>query len=222
MGLKGEAPHKLSLQCKAGLVESVIDASTSLAKAQVPHNFHVHSTTIKQEAFLTTQPGLAGKVKTSSRDQAYSVVALVDGMNFVMVELSSLEDELAAVGSSAAPVPNKESLIDRGWDGGLLGCYFFVVTERPEPNKTRIRTRMIEHSIGEDPATGSAACSLACFLSHRDGEAGQAYEYEITQGVEMGRRSLIRVGVKLDAHGDIEVVFLSGTAVKVMDGKLVI
>ena len=65
--------------------------------------------------------------------------------------------------------------------------------------------------IPEDPATGSAAAALARFLY----ESGIARgPFDISQGVDMGRPSLIRVAV--DDRG----VTVSGQARKVMEGRL--
>ena len=55
-----------------------------------------------------------------------------------------------------------------------------------------IRARMFAplDGIPEDPATGSAAAALAAFLGQLEGQSAQ---FSITQGVEMGRPSLIEV-----------------------------
>ncbi len=69
--------------------------------------------------------------------------------------------------------------------GGKLSLYLYVREAR------RIRARMFSPLAGtpEDPATGSAATPLAGFLLRLDG--GDAASYEIHQGVEMGRPSLL-------------------------------
>lgn len=74
----------------------------------------------------------------------------------------------------------------------------------------------------EDPATGSAACTLASFLSLQDGAAGQTRSYTIVQGVDMGRRSVITVDVSLDEQRHVSTVQLKGSAVKVMSGHLTV
>jgi len=53
----------------------------------------------------------------------------------------------------------------------------------------RIRTRMFSPTVGEDPATGSAATPLAALLLALSGESRGAWE--MVQGVEMGRPSLL-------------------------------
>ena len=56
-----------------------------------------------------------------------------------------------------------------------------------------IRSRMFAHfdGIQEDPATGSANCALAGLLSHSSELKSASFEYQIAQGVEMGRPSLL-------------------------------
>ena len=224
MGLETQldSVYEIDLQCKAGLIEGNFNPSTMTAEAQVPQSFHQHRTILKHETLLATQPNLAKRETSTVQRQGHPVVSIVNGMNFVLIELSSIDDELAAVGPAAAELSGKEELIDEGWEQSFIGVYFFAVAGRSVPNVVQLRTRMIEYSIGGDPATGSAASSLACFLARRDGTAGQAYDYEITQGVEMGRRSMIHVRVKLDSMGRIDQVLLSGTAVKIMEGKLLV
>ena len=80
---------------------------------------------------------------------------------------------------------------------------------------------MIEPGCGEDPATGSAACTLASFLALQAGGSSRIFDYSIEQGVEMGRRSVIGVKITLDATGKaVRKVVLSGSAVPVMQGTL--
>jgi PhzF family phenazine biosynthesis protein len=70
----------------------------------------------------------------------------------------------------------------------------------------------------EDPATGSAASALGSLLALRE---GRSTRFEVTQGVEMGRRSGIGVTVSLDDEGKKVVgVRMSGSAVVVMEGNL--
>ena len=63
-------------------------------------------------------------------------------------------------------------------------------------------------NVVEDPATGAAAAALGAYLRWR-GELRPPARFTISQGVEMGRPSLIDVEVP-DTSGGIRV---SGTAV---------
>jgi trans-2,3-dihydro-3-hydroxyanthranilate isomerase len=85
---------------------------------------------------------------------------------------------------------------------------------------TRWRTRMFspDDGIGEDAATGGAAGPLACHLA-RHGVVPWGTEIEITQGVEIGRRSTLYA--RADGSGDvIERVEVGGSAVVVGRGEM--
>jgi predicted PhzF superfamily epimerase YddE/YHI9 len=45
-------------------------------------------------------------------------------------------------------------------------------------------------------------------------------DFEITQGVEIGRRSNIGISVTADSAGAIQTIVLRGSAVKVMQGRV--
>lgn len=79
-----------------------------------------------------------------------------------------------------------------------------------------VRARMFAPRTGihEDPATGSAAAALGALLLHLDG--GDALEVAISQGVEMGRPSLLRAGARRAADGIR--AWVGGGCVPVMEG----
>jgi len=81
-----------------------------------------------------------------------------------------------------------------------------------------VRCRMFAPSLGmgEDPATGSAATPLAGLLLHLSGAAEGAWE--MWQGVEMGRPSLLRTRAWRAADGIRTTV--GGACVAVMRGEL--
>lgn len=64
--------------------------------------------------------------------------------------------------------------------------------------------------VVEDPATGAAAAALGAYLRER-GEIVAPATFEIVQGVEMGRPSLLRVSIEPGEAG----VRVSGTAVPI-------
>jgi len=72
-------------------------------------------------------------------------------------------------------------------------------------------------------APKSYRCTLGSYLALRSGEGGRTYRYDIAQGIEMGRASEIVVEVILAESGKtVEKVLLSGTAVKVTEGTLML
>jgi trans-2,3-dihydro-3-hydroxyanthranilate isomerase len=84
---------------------------------------------------------------------------------------------------------------------------------------TRWKTRMFGPALGvaEDPATGSAAGPLAVHLV-RHGRVEFGTDIEIVQGVEIGRRSVLRARVEGSGQ-EIERVFVGGSAVIVARGE---
>jgi trans-2,3-dihydro-3-hydroxyanthranilate isomerase len=66
--------------------------------------------------------------------------------------------------------------------------------------------------VGEDPATGSACGPLCAYVAHRTGFE----RLEVVQGVEMGRRSVLR------AHVESGGVRVGGDAVVVVDGQVLL
>lgn len=95
---------------------------------------------------------------------------------------------------------------------GVL-AYCFVITGRGKA----FARGMIPWELHEDPATGSAGGSLGAYLVHHH-RLGIAERLEITQGVEMGRPSKIRVRV-YDDRGHL-VPRVSGSAVRILEGLL--
>jgi trans-2,3-dihydro-3-hydroxyanthranilate isomerase len=81
------------------------------------------------------------------------------------------------------------------------------------------KTRMFGPALGvpEDPATGSAAGPLAAHLA-RHGRVEYGTEIEIVQGVEIGRRSVLRARVEGSAER-IDRVAVGGAAVIVARGE---
>ncbi|KAK0287526.1 hypothetical protein LTR91_002980 [Friedmanniomyces endolithicus] len=200
------------LVCNAGPIG--IQYSNAVARASIPHNVHIHNEfKFTTEQLYELQPALANLKKP----HAITVVSPVKSMNFIMIELDSLEDLAQVTTSGVKP----RAKLDAGWDTGFIGSYFYVVMpqdgQRPGPKRHSVRTRMIEGTL-EDPATGSAACGLCAYLA-MEGQLKNA-SFLITQGVEMGRRSEIGVAVTLTDLGAIDKIELSGSAVKVMEGTV--
>lgn len=215
----GTACHILSqtgktkgrFKVKAGIIE--LDYKDGVAKASIPHNTHIHSTTdLSAPAMLKWQSGL--KPFYQSGDLKLDVVSPVKGMNFAMIELKSLE-ELAAV---TLPGMELNFSLDADWNVGPCFSKFFVRMPDQGDGVRRLRTRMIEGSF-EDPATGSACCGLAAYLVLQEGLQDGKVSFDILQAVEIGRPS--EIGVEIEVKGgEIKTVVLSGKSVSVMEGKI--
>lgn len=98
--------------------------------------------------------------------------------------------------------------------GGFLSLYLYC------RDGTGVRARMFSPLTGtwEDSATGSAATPLAGFLLHLDG--GDTGAWDMIQGVEMGRPSLLMAGARRVPDGIRARV--GGHCVPVLRGEAVL
>lgn len=205
-----------SLNMKAGnLPISLRDEKLGAVAARVAHDVHVHGGRYPLDAALQLHPSLKPYLAPSS----LTMFSVVKGMNQLLVELPSLE-ALDAVTTAYGGKTADSSYLDAGWGEGLLVTYFYVRDVLDEAlGRKVVRTRATIGTL-EDPATGSAAGGLAACLSLKEGRAGR-FVYDVVQGVEMGRRSEIGVGVVTGDKG-IESLELRGSAVKVSEGSIVV
>ncbi|KAI9900568.1 hypothetical protein N3K66_004830 [Trichothecium roseum] len=211
-----------TLVTKAGPIP-VAETKPGLVHAAIPHNVRLHAKRLRDISFPAGHGGLSADPVVRGAEAAAPVFSIVKGMTFVLIELPSLE-HLAGVQRSQTQFP-VATLLDEGFNTGFIARYYFVrlppSAEDSSTGAVRIRSRMIESDF-EDPATGSAACSLCSYLAAfektHDGE-DRKVRYEITQGVEMGRDShiVVEVGTK---GGQVDSVSLGGTAVQVMRGTV--
>jgi len=207
--------EKGTLLCKAGPVAIEVDRSsgTLLASASIPHNVHVHERRVSAQEILKLQPGL--KASLGSSDESFPVVSIVKGMTFVLVNLAT-EEQLESTGTTGAAV---EPTLDPEWESAFTGGYYYTL--KRSGRRFTLNVRMIE-ALLEDPATGSAACCISAFLaleaSKEGADKGGQYEFDITQGVSMGRKSEIKVTVTMTNDGKLDTVKLGGSSVAVMKG----
>jgi trans-2,3-dihydro-3-hydroxyanthranilate isomerase len=97
----------------------------------------------------------------------------------------------------------------------------FVFSRDPEREGSHIRARMFAPGlgIGEDAATGSAACALGGYLAARDPLKDGTLRWVVEQGFEMGRPSILEVEAdKVD--GRITAIRVGGASVMVSKGEM--
>ncbi|WP_110669657.1 PhzF family phenazine biosynthesis protein [Salinicola halophilus] len=171
-------------------------------------------------AELTTAQPLTVSEDSLSREKAAAILGLPPaavvsapvlascGTPYHLVELSGL-DALARIDIDVGELRSSTC----GFDTGSL--YAFV-----RQGGNRLRARMFAPLTGtpEDPATGSAAAPLIGYLSSQTTETG-TIDWEIVQGVEMGRSSRIQGRVERSADG-IDAIRIAGDAVIVGEGTL--
>lgn len=210
-----------SLTLKAGPV-NIDSTNGETVRVAIPHNVRLHERRIPHL--------LKGRASDAPRrlidaEAGAPIFSIVNGMAFILIELPSLEDLAMAQIGMMGLVPSE--LLDEGWRTGWVSRRYYYVNMSVEKVRGRsiqkLRTRMIRPTM-EDPATGSAACSLASYLSLRVAAEDDEITFDITQGVEMGRESHIRVdasvGSRSDGSRELKSLHLGGTAVEVMDGVL--
>lgn len=201
------------LLCSAGTI--TLDYNLPEARASIPHNVHVHTEAkISLPEVYEIQPALMDCA--CLYPHSIDVVSPVKGMNFICIELPDLES-LSCIQTSGV---NPKAKLDRDWDTGFIGSYFYVITSDKLLAKERmnVRTRMIGGAL-EDPATGSAACGLGAMLAMK--LRWRRADFVIAQGVEIGRKSDIGVSITLkDSLDMVEKVELCGSSVKTMEGTV--
>ena len=98
------------------------------------------------------------------------------------------------------------------------GIHLYVETDTPAAD---IETRMFAplHGITEDPATGSANVALIGLLAMLRSAPDLRLERKISQGVDMGRPSLMVASAEKRA-GAVVAAHIGGTCVPVMSGVM--
>jgi PhzF family phenazine biosynthesis protein len=190
-----------ALQTKAGRIP--ISLNDGLVRAAIPHNIHIHARTFN----------------SSLSDEASPIVSIVKGMAFILARVPDLQ-ALSKAKSTLYEDTYNPDILDADWKEGLIGTLFYAPQGVDSSGHRAFRTRM--WGSREDPATGSASSALGAYLALNElAEKGNGpFKYILTQGVEMGKKSDIVVDVVRAGPGVIESIFLSGTAVMVMQGTL--
>src|SRR5688572_7492599 len=109
-----------------------------------------------------------------------------------------------------------ESTLKRYWAPEIM-----IVAKDPELEGSDLRARVFVPgmSIPEDPATGSAAASLAGYLAAREAAPNGTFRWVMEQGFEMGRPSMLELEVE-KRDGAIVAVRVAGDAVLVSEGSM--
>lgn len=97
----------------------------------------------------------------------------------------------------------------------------YIFTYDAELPESAVRARMFSPSIGlkEDPATGAAAVALAGYLGVRDPTEVGTLRWQVEQGFEMGRPSLLQVEAD-KARGEVVAARVGGRCVRVAEGTI--
>ncbi|KAK3944380.1 WD40-repeat-containing domain protein [Diplogelasinospora grovesii] len=229
-----------TLLTKAGPIRIASQgAGTGSVKAAIPHAVHIHQQTLGRilqsesapsDACAAIENALSDDPEIRAAELAAPPVSIVRGMTFLLVRLPSLEHLARVSTAKRLDLGKVPGLLDVGdWQKSFVARYYYVPTNEPDTQVGResqewaIRTRMVELGF-EDPATGSAACTLASYLTISL-KAVHGVRLAIVQGVEMGRRSEIRVDATAETdNGGVRIkeLFLGGETVMLMGGRITV
>ncbi|RSL59889.1 hypothetical protein CEP52_003794 [Fusarium oligoseptatum] len=217
ISLPDPLPETISISIKAGTVLLRYIPESDTVLAEVPHNVHIHSRGTPKQNIIDTQPNLVDQASRLSQD--YPAVSIVKGVTYTLVDMSDQEDIFARVCAGKS----QDTPLDDGWAPSHTGTMYYRRQDVSNDNGTTIehlRVRMIAIDL-EDPATGSACCSLAAYLALMRGGASSSHRFYMNQGREIGRESDIIIDVVLDESGKaVSTMFLSGLATLVAEGTI--
>ncbi|KAL8760546.1 MAG: hypothetical protein Q9184_003273 [Pyrenodesmia sp. 2 TL-2023] len=146
---RGTAVQSLTLQTKAGPIHADYDPKTGIAKANIPHDVRIHQSAVPFQSILEAQPTFKA---IQPRDSS-PLVSIVRGMTFILINLPQVSD-LANLTTSGPRIDPDAIQPDAGWESFTAPYYYAIVLEDEATRRLRIRSRMMEPSVGEDPATG--------------------------------------------------------------------
>jgi trans-2,3-dihydro-3-hydroxyanthranilate isomerase len=143
------------------------------------------------------------------------------GAPFVIAEVASL-DALARATPDVAAFRLAAASAGTPLSEGQLRFALLLYVRR-DGDATKLRARMFAPIGGtfEDPATGSACAALAALLTSMAPGEDVDLHYEIEQGVEMGRPSLLIASGRKTAEGPVEAT-VAGSCVPAGHGTLVV
>lgn len=158
---------------------------------------------------------LGGDGRTVKKTPAPQVVSTA--LPQLMIPVHSL-DVLRKLPSGGTGTALAALLKKYGTDCAML------YTMETENQDATVHCRMFAPGVGvpEDPATGSAAGALGCYLVWHNiiRPHGGVANIIVEQGIEIGRPSRIHVEITVGNGGDINEVRVGGTAVTVIEGEI--
>jgi trans-2,3-dihydro-3-hydroxyanthranilate isomerase len=200
---KGKKPANLNLELSSGIIRTDIKKTDSTYRISMYQPVPDFGSALQNRGQVAKAFGL-GRVELTGG----GVVS--NGLSFLVVEAENEESVKNAK-------LNTEKALNIASRYGVCGIYLF---SRVEKKKVDIHARFFAPalSVTEDPATGSAAGALGGYLA-RILKFPRNLKLMIEQGVELKRRSSIRVDVSCD-RGLVEQVKVTGTVADVGKGRI--
>ena len=199
---EGVGPVPIAIRSSKG-----VPVSAQLSVAMLPE---IGPLAASRDAIATT----LGLDPSDLLGDDWSPQALSCGLPFLFVPVRNL----AAVAKARVRMD--------AWDATLKGTWaseLFVFAPGGERPGTAFHARMFAPGLNvpEDPATGSANAALAGYLAARDPRRDGLLTWQVEQGFEMGRPSIIDVEADM-ANGQVTAVRVGGASVLVAEGTMAI
>ena len=209
-----DSPHTIIFEEEAGLVSVSIHAAEGKivsCELAAPHALSLGKT-VEPELVASAVSVNRDDIVTDTHDPQVCSV----GLPFVFTELR----DRAALERARINISGFEALRDLGVNPQLY-LYTRVGESEPDGHGFDIRARMFAplSGVAEDPATGSANCTLGGLLADYEQVTSGMFSWRIAQGVEMGRPStLIARAEKKD--GVVTGMWIGGASVLVSEGTI--
>jgi trans-2,3-dihydro-3-hydroxyanthranilate isomerase len=208
------SPHTIIFEEEAGLVSVTIHAAEGKivsCELAAPQPLSLGKT-VEPELVASAVSVNRDDIVTDTHDPQVCSV----GLPFVFTELRNR----AALERARINMSGFQALRDLGVDPQM---YLYTRVNESEPNGGGfdIRARMFAplSGVAEDPATGSANCTLGGLLADHEQVTSGMLSWRIAQGVEMGRPStLVARAEKKD--GVVTGTWIGGATVLVSEGTI--
>jgi trans-2,3-dihydro-3-hydroxyanthranilate isomerase len=192
-----------------GAIESQMTVTFDEEAGLVPVTITVQDDKSYWCELLAPQPLTLGQVVMP--EMAAPQVAGV-GLQFLLVELRDKH----ALARARANMSVMESFSEKGISPDI---HLYTRTG----GAVDINARMFAplDGVPEDPATGSANCALAALLTHYSPVEAGEFKWQISQGVEMGRPSILAART-MKKQGVVTETHIGGDCVMVSEGIITV
>ncbi len=178
---------------------------TELSAAKMPE----FSSDVPSIADLAAMLGLKSEDLLSGD---YAPQAVSCGVPFLFVPLGNRQ----ALADIEFNRDRWQSILANAWASAIYPFCF-----DPEQEGSDVRSRMFAPAMGirEDPATGAAATALAGYLGIRHACQEGTLHWQVEQGFEMGRPSILQVETE-KINGEFAAIRVGGASVLVSEGLM--
>jgi trans-2,3-dihydro-3-hydroxyanthranilate isomerase len=132
------------------------------------------------------------------------------GLPFLIAEVR----DRAALARARVSMPGFEAILAQGVTPDI-----HLYTHSHDEFAIRARMFAPLDGVAEDPATGSANCTLAALLTLKRSEYSGSFRWRIAQGVEMGRPSVLDARTE-KREGELVGAWIGGSSVLVSEGVI--